>query len=65
MTFISSITLEIYLVQIYLVQKLNFWPCPANWALITATIILFAFLLNKLTNPVYTAFKKAIDKPKK
>lgn len=64
-TFISTITLEIYLVQISLIQKLNFLPFPANWALITAAIILFAFLLNKLTNPVYTAFKKAIDKPKK
>lgn len=64
-TFISTITLEIYLVQLPLIHKINFLPFPANWFFITAVIILLAFLLNKITNPIYSFFKKALDKHKK
>ena len=34
-TFISGITLEIYLVQIGIIDKLNILPFPLNWLLIT------------------------------
>lgn len=61
-TFISSITLEIYLIQIYIIQELNFLPFPANWILITAAIVALAFLLNKLVKPISDFFNKIINK---
>lgn len=48
--FISGITLEIYLVQIGIINKLNFVTFPFNWFIITGTIILLAFLLNKISS---------------
>lgn len=47
--FISGITLEIYLVQMGIIDKLNVLGFPINWFIITATIIILAFSLNKLS----------------
>lgn len=45
-TFISGITLEIYLVQIGIIDKLNILPFPLNWLLITGVIVLAGSLLH-------------------
>ena len=47
--FISGITLEIYLVQIGIIQRLNFVSFPFNWLLITIVIIALAYILNVFT----------------
>ena len=60
-TFVSGITLEIYLVQIGIIDKLNFLPFPLNWLFITGTIVLLAFILNKISlflqKPILKAFE--------
>lgn len=57
-TFISGITLEIYLVQIGIIDDLNILPFPLNWLLITGVIVLLAFVLNK----VAVLIQKVLDK---
>ncbi len=57
-TFISGITLEIYLVQIGIIDDLNILPFPLNWLLITGVIVLLAFILNK----VAVLIQKGLDK---
>lgn len=56
--FISGITLEIYLVQIPLIQVLNIFKFPLNWIFITTIIILLASILKKVSGFI----QKAIDK---
>ena len=63
-TFISGITLEIYLVQIGIIDKLNILPFPLNWLLITGTIVLLAFILNKISSFVQKPLLKALNNKK-
>jgi hypothetical protein len=63
-TFISGITLEIYLVQIGIIPKLNFLPFPLNWLFITGVIILLAFILNKISSFVQKPLLKAFENDK-
>ncbi|MBR5190733.1 MAG: hypothetical protein IKW34_01720, partial [Clostridia bacterium] len=63
-TFISGITLEIYLVQIGIISKLNFLPFPLNWLFITGVIILLAFILNKISSFVQKPLLKAFENDK-
>ena len=44
-TFISDRTLEIYLVQFYIIAQCNMGPFPVNWLILTATIIIAAVAL--------------------
>lgn len=53
--FISSITLEIYVVQYYLIEVIrSIGRFPINWILLTAAIILSAFLLNRICKLIYS-----------
>lgn len=61
-TFISGITLEIYLVQIGIIDKLNFWTFPLNWLLITGVIVILAFILNKVSSLVQKPLLKVFNK---
>lgn len=63
-TFISGLTLEIYLVQIGIIPKLNFLPFPLNWLFITGVIILLAFILNKISSFVQKPLLRAFEKDK-
>ena len=63
-TFISGITLEIYLVQIGIISKLNFLAFPLNWLFITGVIILLAFILNKISSFVQKPLLKAFENDK-
>ena len=63
-TFISGLTLEIYLVQIGIIPKLNFLPFPLNWLFITGVIVLLAFILNKISSFVQKPLLKAFEKDK-
>lgn len=63
-TFISGITLEIYLVQIGIIDKLNFLPFPLNWLLITGVIVILAFILNKISTLVQKPLLNAFNKDK-
>lgn len=58
--FISGITLEIYLVQIGIINRLNFLPFPFNWFVITTTIIVLAFTLHKIAALSQKPFEKLI-----
>ena len=60
--FISGITLEIYLVQIGIINRLNFCVFPLNWFLITGTIIVLAFILHNISVFVQKPLKKLINK---
>lgn len=64
-TFISGITLEIYLVQIGIIPKLNFLPFPLNWLFITGVIIVLAFTLNKISSLIQKQMLKIINKEKR
>jgi len=48
-SFISQITLEIYLVQYVIIPRLAHIVFPLNWLIITAIIIVSAFLLHKIS----------------
>ena len=63
-TFISGITLEIYLVQIGIIDKLNILPFQLNWLLITCTIVFLAFILNKFSSFVQKPLLKALNNKK-
>ncbi|MBQ3524269.1 MAG: acyltransferase [Clostridia bacterium] len=63
-TFVSGITLEIYLAQIGIIDKLNFLPFPLNWLLITGVIVLLAFILNKFSSLVQRPLLKLLNKDK-
>lgn len=63
-TFISGLTLEIYLVQIGIIPKLNFLPFPLNWLFITGVIVLLAFILNKISSFVQKPLLRVFEKDK-
>lgn len=63
-TFVSGITLEIYLVQIGIIDKLNILPFPLNWLMITGIIVLLAFILNKISSLVQKPLLNLISKDK-
>ena len=63
-TFISGLTLEIYLVQIGIIPKLNFLPFPLNWLFITGVIVILAFILNKISSFVQKPLLRAFEKDK-
>ena len=63
-TFISGITLEIYLVQIGIISRLNFWPFPLNWLLITSVIVVLAFILNKISSLIQKPMLGVMNKDK-
>lgn len=65
-TFISQITLEIYLVQYVIIDLLRtIAPFPINWLALTASIILAAFALHMACKGIYylvdLCVKKIID----
>ena len=64
-TFISGITLEIYLVQMHIIKPLNFLIFPFNWLLITGVIVLLAFILNKISSFVQKPLLKVFDNHKR
>lgn len=64
-SFISGITLEIYLVQIGIIDRLNILPFPLNWILITTIIILLAFLLHKISQFVQKPILNKLSKESK
>ncbi len=57
--FISNLTLEIYLVQYVLIFLLtDCFPFPLNWLVVTAAIILEAYLLHKIWELIRHGFQK-------
>lgn len=62
-SFIASVTLEIYLVQYVLINILRpVGHFPVNWFLITAAILAAAVLLHKVCGFIYTLIDKGIEK---
>lgn len=61
-SFISMITLEIYVVQYVIIPRLAFLVFPLNWFLITATIIVTAYLLHIISNIVIKSIEGGISK---
>lgn len=65
--FISDMTLEIYVVQYVLIaaiRKLGLF-FPLNWVLLTAAIIIAAFVLHKLCEWMYSAADGLLERRKK
>lgn len=61
--FISSITLEIYLVQYVLIDVLRpIGHFPINWIALTAAILVAAFVLHKVCELIYVGFDVATKK---
>ncbi|RDE59173.1 hypothetical protein DYH56_13665 [Psychrilyobacter piezotolerans] len=48
--FLASITLEIYLVQYIIIPKLSYFIFPLNWVIVSITILISAFILNRISN---------------
>lgn len=64
--FISSITLEIYLVQYVLIDVLRpIGHFPINWIALTAAILVAAFVLHKVCELIYAGVDKLITTGKK
>ena len=64
--FISSITLEIYLVQYVLIDVLRpIGHFPINWMVLTIAIIAAAFVLHKVCELIYAGADKLIKNEKK
>lgn len=64
--FISSITLEIYLVQYVLIDVLRLiGHFPLNWIVLTAAILVAAFTLHKVCELIYAGVDKLIKTGKK
>jgi heme/copper-type cytochrome/quinol oxidase subunit 4 len=54
-TFLSNMTLEIYVVQYVLIEKLrSIVFFPLNWIILTTTILISAFILNQLCKFIYS-----------
>lgn len=59
--FLSKITLEIYVVQYVLIDKIRFvGHFPINWIFLTATIIISSLILHKVCEFVYSKIYKLI-----
>lgn len=65
LSFIGSMTLEIYLVQYVLIPILNIGPFPVNWIIITAAIIASAFVLHFVSGKVIGFMEKVTCLSKK
>lgn len=65
--FVSSITLEIYVVQYVLIDLVREWGIsfPANWLILTASIIFTAFVLHLLCKCIYKGGELLIRRLKK
>ena len=63
-TFISSITLEIYVVQSVLIEAIKRLklPFPLNWLAVTAAIIAAAFLLHLVCELLYKGVDKLLSR---
>ena len=62
-TFVSTITLEIYLVQYVLIDLLrNVLPFPLNWLVLTAAIVAAAFVLHTVCRGIYFVVDLCIRK---
>lgn len=65
-TFLSEITLEIYVVQLVLIAFIRpHLPFPLNWIAITASILIAAFLLHLVCKYIIKAIELGIEKIKK
>ena len=65
-SFISSITLEIYLVQYVIIDVLRpIGHFPINWIVLTIAIIAAAFVLHKVCELFYAGIDKLIKTEKK
>lgn len=53
-TFISERTLEIYLVQFYIIAHCNIGPFPINWIILTVTILVSAAALRWCSQKIIT-----------
>lgn len=63
--FISSITLEIYLVQYVLIDIIRpIGHFPINWIILTVTILGSAFILHKICDIMYKLFDNGIKRTK-
>lgn len=51
--FLASITLEVYVVQFYVIEKLNISVFPINFIIVTSSIILGAILLHYIIKYLY------------
>ncbi len=61
--FISSITLEIYVVQSVLIDKLRpIGHFPINWIVLTASILAAAFTLHKICGFIYIGINRIVNK---
>lgn len=60
--FISKITLEIYVVQYVIIERLAFIIFPINWIVITITIIATAFILKFISLIMISSIELAIKK---
>lgn len=60
--FISKITLEIYVVQYVIIQRLAFLAFPLNWVVITGTIIVVAVTLHVVGDKVIAGIERLINK---
>jgi len=56
--FISTITLEIYLVQYPIIPIFAKLPFPINWLIITSTILISAYALHIITKYVINLFER-------
>ncbi|WP_045518839.1 acyltransferase family protein [Neobacillus niacini] len=61
-SFISIITLEIYLVQYVIIPRLTFLLFPLNWIAITTAIIISAYLLHIVSGRVIKGIEKFTKK---
>lgn len=61
--FISSITLEIYVVKSVLIDKLRpIGHFPINWIVLTASILAAAFFLHKMCELIYAGIDRIVKK---
>ena len=61
-TFLSEMTLEIYVVQSVIIEKVRNLNLvfPLNWLLLTASILLIAFVLHKICELIYKPANKLL-----
>lgn len=64
-TFISNMTLEIYLVQYVLIPLLNIGPFPVNWLIITAGVTVAAYALHFVSGKAIGGIEKLTGISKK
>ncbi|WCM14580.1 acyltransferase family protein [Priestia filamentosa] len=60
--FVSSITLEIYMVQYVIIPKFSTIVFPLNWIVITFVIVLSAYLLHVISQAIIKSIERIINK---